>query len=167
MQIDRESLDREACEHIFVSGGTAVGNVLQAYKARAGQWWWLLVVELDGYYATCSFGSLLPYLAGKTSHIVHNIGDCAVCSGMNPLLWSDTETLVGQVLNNKAITSRLVSELPLKELPVIDLGRVDMDNREYWGPWFASSARGYTENGAFLGVVVDRMRGELDDIPEF
>ena len=168
MQFDREFVQNYGSEHIFVPGATPVGGVLRTYQERAGQWWWLLVADLQGSYATCSFGSLLPYLAGETAHIVHNIGDCAICSGMDPVLWNDTGTLLERVLMDKAATSRVVSDLPLRELPVIDIqNKKDMDDREYWEPWFASQVRGYTENGVFLGVYVERMRGEEGGMPDF
>ena len=52
-----------------------VEEVLRAYLKHKGQWWWLLVSEIEGTYRVCSFGSLLPYLTGRTPHIVHNIGE--------------------------------------------------------------------------------------------
>jgi hypothetical protein len=73
-----------------------LSRIRPAYDARVvnppyqqegiSHWWWLLTTEIEGAYYVCLFGSLLPYLTGRTAHIVHNIGDCAVCSGMDPLL---------------------------------------------------------------------------------
>jgi hypothetical protein len=71
-------------------------------------------------------------------------------------------------LQDEAATSRKVTELPLMKLPVIDIQlKKSMDAREYWGPWFASRVRGYTDKGVFLGVYVERMRGEADGMSAF
>ncbi len=167
MEISREFVQEYGSEHILVPGTAQVGEALQAFRDRGGKWWWLLVVELSGSYATCSFGSLLPYLAGETPHIVHNIGDCAICSGMDPMFWRDSEALLERVLGAQASISRCCSDLPLRTLPVIDIRRKDMDNQEVWGPWSGSNVRGYIEDGAFLGVYVERMRDSMDGMPKF
>jgi len=86
-------------EYLHFPSSASVGDVLQAYVDRNAQWWWLLTTEIAGEHYVCSFGSLLPYLTGRTPHIVHNIGDCAVCSGIGPRLWRGTGALVEEALH--------------------------------------------------------------------
>ncbi len=52
-------------DYLHFPGSATVGEVLQAYVEREGQWWWLLIAETEGEFSVCSFGSLLPYLTGR------------------------------------------------------------------------------------------------------
>jgi hypothetical protein len=122
---------------------------------------------VDGSYRVCSFGSLLPYLTDRTERIVHNIGDCALCSSMDPLVWRDTGWLVDEALADEVICFRRVADLPMAELPTVEAE--DLDGGPAWR-WLARHnlrACGITENGALTAVEVLVMRGEPGDVPEF
>ena len=57
---------------------------------------------------------------GEHVRIVRNIGDCGLCSGMDPVLWKRTRELVEEALADEAICSRSVSDLPVAELPIVE-----------------------------------------------
>jgi hypothetical protein len=114
----------ETLDYIYAPAGMMVGAALRAYLERGAQWWWLLITRVNGAYRAGTFGSLLPYLAGKTDHIVHTIGDCVICSGLDPLLWTDTDELVDAVLADPAVRARQISDLPLLVLEPVDLATV-------------------------------------------
>ncbi len=153
-------------DYIQVAANATIGQALRCYVEREGQWWWLLITEVDGEYRVCSFGSLLPYLTGHTSHIVHKIGDCAICSGMDPVLWRDTGPLVEEALPDEAICSRLVGDLPMASLPIIDAKAakelpVGLRHMTF-GPVVAM-----VEDGAVTAVEVEVMRGDPGGLPNF
>jgi hypothetical protein len=143
-------------DYLHFSSSATIGEVLRAYLDRQGQWWWLLTTEMEGQYFVCSFGSLLPYLTGRTTHIVHSIGHCPVCSSMDPVVWRDTGALVEEALADQATCSRLVSDLPMAELPVAEAENV---NR--------FQASGVIENGVFCGVYVPLYMGVPGGPPDF
>lgn len=157
-------------DYVLFPGSATVGEVLRAYLERSANWWWLLVADLDGAHGICSFGSLLPYLTGRTSHIVHNIGDCPICTAMDPVLWSDTGPLVHEALADPAICARTVADLPLADLPV--LAEEEMDTID-WAAWHRAgrpwpSTRGVTREGIFVGVYRDQvMKGPMGGMPDF
>jgi hypothetical protein len=142
-------------DFLHVPASATVGQVLRTYLDRQGQWWWLLTTEMDGQYYVCSFGSLLPYLTGRTSHIVHRMGHCPICGGMDPMMWQDTGALVEEAVADVAARSRLVSDLPMAELPVVEAGT------ETYG------ATGVMENGVLCGVDIPQMKGGLGGMPAF
>ena len=155
-------------DYLHVSGSATVEQVLRACMDRQAQWWWLLITEVEGEYYVCSLGSLLPYLTGRTPHIVHSIGDCAVCSGMDPLLWRDTGALVEEVLADVAARSRLVSDLPMAKLPVIEAKNLE-SQVEFWLARQGLRAGGVTEDGVLCGVYVLQTLGDPagSGLPDF
>lgn len=154
-------------DYLQMPGDATIEEVLRAYLDRKGRWWWLLVTETEGQYYVCSFGSLLPYLTGRTPHIVHNIGDCGICSGMDPVLWRDTGALVDEALADEAICSRSVSDLPMAELPTVEAGTMKGLALGLWLGKQGSRVGGMTKNGAFYGMYVERMRGDPGGLPDF
>jgi len=153
-------------DYLHFPGSVTIEEVLQAYLDRDGQWWWLLVTEREGENYICSFGSLLPYLTGRTPHIVHSIGDCAICSSMDPLLWSDTGVLVEEALADEGICRRLVSSLPMAELPVVDVQSMEESQIEI-RLVIAGNVCGVMKNGVLCGVHILQMKGDLGGLPDF
>jgi len=152
-------------DYLHFPASATIEDVLRTYRERDAHWWWLLTTEIEGTYYVCSFGSLLPYLTGRTPHIVHNIGDCAICSGIDPLLWQETDALVAEALADGAIGSRLVSGLPLAELPVVAVE----ETKDPWDiSWYTGRrATGVLENGALCGVGINQVKGDLGGLPDF
>ena len=142
-------------DFLHVPATATVGQVLRTFLDRQGQWWWLLTTEVKGQHYICSFGSLLPYLTGRTPHIVHSIGRCPVCGGMDPVLWRETGALVEETLADAATCSRLVADLPMAELPVVEAGTE------------VHPGTGVTENGVLCGVDIVQMKGDLGGMPAF
>jgi len=141
-------------DHLHFPGSATVGQVLRAYLDHDAQWWWFLTTEREGEYFVCTFGSLLPYLTGRTPHIVHNIGDCPICSGMDPLLWQQTGTLAEEALAKPTICARRVAELPMAELPVVDIRDTKRDDFWFWlwSQGKGTRVYGVMENGVLSGV---------------
>ena len=154
-------------DYLHFPGSAAIEEVLHAYVDRQCQWWWLLTTEMGGEYAVCSFGSLLPYLTGRTSHIVHSIGDCPVCSSVDPVLWRDTGALVEEVLADVAGRARLVSDLPMAELPIIEAETIKGTRIGFWLMEQGLRACGVAENGVLCGVYVLQYRGDPGGLPDF
>ena len=151
-------------QHFLVFPPSAtVGGVLRTYRERGCQWWWFLITQVDGQYRVCSFGSLLPYLTDRTPHIVHAIGGCPICSGVDPLLWTGTGALVEEALADPAICARIVGELPLAELPVREAETMELDpsDPEFWRWRYWGSTYGVTENGVLTGVSILQELGGL------
>lgn len=142
-----------------------VGQALRTCQERRSQWWWLLVTEIEGAYRVCSLGSLLPYLTGRTSHIVHRLGDCAFCSGLDPLLWRDSGALLKEALADEKICSRLLSELPLAELPAVEVEDIAQLNVSLVG--HGSQGCAVTQNGVLRGVYVPQEMKALGGPPDF
>lgn len=61
-------------EFLHFPPDATIGEVLSAYRRRKAQWWWFLTTSVDDEYFVCTFSSLLPYLTGRTDHIVHRPG---------------------------------------------------------------------------------------------
>jgi hypothetical protein len=112
----------------------------------------LLLAELRGEFSTCSFGSLLPYLGGRSPQIKPNIGDCAICSGLDPVFWEHTGALVQEALADEATCARLVSELPLLRLPIVKVEEIKGPQAKPWPPGADGRAWGLMESGIFRGV---------------
>lgn len=125
-----------------------VGEVLEAYVDRQANYWWLLISGKADEYFVCSFGSLLPYLTGRTDHIVHDIGHCTICSGMDTLLWQDTGLLVEEALADKGICGRLLAELPMAALRT-------------------TAVTLYHKDGRITGIDYPQMKGDLGGPPSF
>ncbi len=152
-------------DYLHFPASATIEDVLRTYRDRDAHWWWLLTTEIEGAYYVCSFGSLLPYLTGRTPHIVHNIGDCPICSGIDPLLWQETDALVEEALADRTICSRLVSELPLAELPVVAVEETK-EPRDI--PWYIGQrATGVIENGVLCGVGIIQFMSDLGRPPDF
>ena len=154
-------------DYLQFPGSATVGEVLRAYVDRECEWWWLLIAETEGGYKVCSFGSLLPYLTGRTPHSVHSIGECPVCTGLDPLLWRATGTLVEEALGNTAACSRLVSDLPMAQLPAIDDNSADEARIGFWLMGQRLRACAVTEKGVVCGVYVMQYMGVPGALPEF
>jgi hypothetical protein len=154
-------------DYMHFPGSSTIGQVLQAYRDRKAEWSWLLVAETEGQFSVCSFGSLLPYLTGRTEHIVHNIGDCAICCSMDPVLWKDTGRLVSEALADAEIRSRRVADLPMAELQVVEAHRKDESSSEWYRRRSFSRVAGVAENGVLIAVDVQRYRGDSGGLPRF
>jgi hypothetical protein len=154
-------------DYLQFPASATIGEILRAYVERQAQWWWLLIRETAGQYSVCSFGSLLPYLTGRTEHIVHNIGDCAICCGIDPMLWQDTSALVEEALADTAICSRLLADLPIADLPTIEAGGMDESARGAWLVMNRLRACGVTENGMLCGVEILQYMGVPGGLPDF
>jgi hypothetical protein len=154
-------------DYLQFPGSTAVAEALRAYADRQGQWWWLLVAESEGQFSVCSFGSLLPYLTGRTDHIVHSIGDCVVCGGMAPMLWRDTGALLEEALADEANGSRALAHLPMAKLPTIEASEMDERARNVWMLRQRLRVCGVTEDGLLRGVDIMQMLGIPGGMPEF
>jgi hypothetical protein len=153
------------CVHL--PAGTTVGQALRAFQERQSQWWWLLVTEFEGEYRVCSLGSLLPYLTGRTSHIVHRIGDCVICSGLDPLLWRDSGALLKEALADRDTCSRLLSDLPMAELPAIEHEGLTEGVLSFWLMRRGSRACAVTENGVLRGVYIEQELKAPGGPPDF
>ena len=153
-------------DFIHMQGNATIDEVLGAYLDRDGQWQWLLVVEEKSKYFVCTFGSLLPYLVGKTPHIVHHVGECVICSAMDPLFWSETNLLVESVIEDQKIGEQLVSELPLAELPIVDDPNKELDIIKTMMMQKARAC-GIRTGGVMSGVYILQFRGSFDKPPQF
>jgi hypothetical protein len=165
MPLNIEQIQELSTPHVLLSSDATVGDAVRACVHRKGQWWWVLVVQDGEQYGICSYGSLLPYLTGRTPHIVHNVGDCAICSGMDSLLWRETGSLVDEVMADEDICARRLSELPTAPLRTVAAEEINEDRL------FATLGRlgpavGLTLDGAWAGVHVVRTR-DLGGIPAF
>ena len=158
------SLDKD---YLHFSGTATMEEDLRAYVDREAKWFWLLTTERDGQCYVCSFGSLLPYVTGRTPHIVHNIGDCPICSSMDPQLWQDTDALVEEALADAAICQRRVADLPMADLPVVDVSDVQESERDMWLFRHADRVCGVLEDGVLTAMYEVRMRGDVGEMPSF
>ena len=165
MPLSTEMTERLSTKYVFLPADATVGDAMRAYILRKGLWWWVLVVQDGDQYGICSYGSLLPYLTGRTPHIVHNVGDCATCSGMDPLLWRETDSLIDEVMANEDSCARRLSELPMSLLRTMATEEMDED-RVFMTLGRLGPAVGLTLGGALAGVHVERMR-DLGGIPAF
>jgi len=147
-------------------GRATIEEVLRGYLDQDADWWWMLVAETEGEFLICTFGSLLPYLVGKTPHIVHSIGDCALCTAMEPLFWTETGRLVEKVLADQKVSSRLVSELPMAELPVVDDPQQEFEIMQTMMMQKASAC-GVRTGGVLSGVYILQTKGDLSEPPQF
>lgn len=154
---------------VLLAASATVEVALHAWAEREGVWFWLLVVHGPAGYRVCSFGSLLPYLTGRTPHIVHVIGDCPICGALDPVLWRDTGQLAQAALADPAICARPLAELPLADLPVIEVEPGSDWQWDYRLLRPGMRVVGLLENGALRRVHVDPMRDALGlpGVPEF
>ena len=165
MPLRTEQIQNVSTPHILLPSDATVGDAVRSFAHRKGQWWWVLVVQNGEQYGICSYGSLLPYLTGRTPHIVHNVGDCAICSGMDPLLWQKTDSLVDEVMVDKSICARRLSELPVASLRIVAAEQID-ENRLFVTLGHLGPVVGLTLDGILTGVYVERTR-DLGGIPAF
>lgn len=156
--------------HVVYPGQTPIGVVVEDYLNNDWDYFWLLVTERENGYGYCSFGSLLPYLVGRTEHIIHHEGECIICSGLDPVFWLDPERLIPQVLEDKAISSRLVGDLPLADLLVIDVQGESLSREafkaavyDYW-----QEVVGVSLNGELKVIRILKVKSlEMDARPRF
>ena len=153
-------------DFIQARGSDTIEKIIQIFADREGQWWWLLVAEVAGQHYVCSFGSLLPYLAGKTPHIVHQIGECALCMGVDPIFWTETNLLLKSVLEDQQMGQRKVSDLPLAKLPVVDNPSEEAEIVESMRMGKANAC-GVREAGVLRYVYVVQVKGNLGGAPHF
>jgi hypothetical protein len=97
------------------------------------------------------------------AHIVHAIGSCPICSGVDPLLWTGTGALVEEALAEPAVCGRIVGELPPAELPVREAGAPALhpSDPESWRQRRLGTTYGVTENGFRVGVSIVQELGGL------
>jgi len=153
-------------DFIQTHSSATIEEILQIYAEREGQWWWLLVAEVAGEHYVCSFGSLLPYLAGKTPHIVHQIGECALCMGMDPIFWTETNLLLKSVMEDQQMGQRPVSDLPLAVLPMVDNPSEESEIVETMLRGEANAC-GVRDDGVLRGVYIIQVKGNLGEAPQF
>ena len=152
--------------YLFFPGSATLEEVLRAYRQRRASWTWMLVTERRGVHFICTFGSLLPYLTGRTPHIVHRNGNSAPCCRVDPMLWRKTEPLVEEALADPAIRLRLVRNLPMAELPVVDKG-APADQPFEVRLVSAGQVCGVTERGRLCGLHLMPMHSQLTPLPAF
>jgi hypothetical protein len=148
-------------DYLCFPGSTTVGKVLRTYVRRQCDWWWVLIADAEGEHTICSFGSLLPYLTGRTPHIVHSVGHCPVCSGLDPLLWRDTGTLVQKALRSWRTRIRRISDLPMAPLPVAELKATQGPDFHLWLVEQGTNIYGVAESGVLCGVNIPQTMGGL------
>ncbi len=161
MPIDPKALNPQVFCYLLYPSTASVGDILTAYKEQNGKFWWVLVSQSGAQFHVCTFGSLLPYLAGQTPHIVHDFVTCALCGGLSPIFWQETAGFVEETLSNPATCARNLADLPMLELETVDAD--SMDTREFHN-FVARRSRsriaGVTRGGdQFIGFYADRMRG--------
>ena len=154
-------------DFVHCEGSATIGDALRAYLDQDGQWWWLLIAEIEGECFVCSFGSLLQYLTGRTPHILHTIGDSAICSGIDPLLWANADALVKDVLADATVCSRTVSGLPMAALPIVEAEKAEGHPIGSWPMGKGERACGVTENGVLSGVYIPQTRDAPAGLPGF
>jgi hypothetical protein len=156
-------------DYLHFPSTATIEQVLHAYLHRPAQWWWLLISDTDAKHRVCSFGSLLPYLTGRTPHIVHNLGDCPVRLGMDPLLWVQTAALVEEALADAAVCRRRLSDLPMARFPHIEA--VELEELGLSVPvWLmgqGSRAGCVTEDGVVREVFVLQYMGDPSGLPPY
>ena len=92
---------------------------------------------------------------------MHKIGDCPICSAIDPLLWQDTGSLVEEALADSVICARTLAGLPMAELPTVDA--VDADGTGL----LLGSVWAVLERGVVAEVYVIQMKGDLGGMPSF
>ena len=147
-----------ASRHLFFPGRATVGEILRAYQPQQKQpdgFWLLLVVWAGGEFHVGSFSSLLPYLTGRTPHVVHDVGECK-CGRQGMYRW---EELLNEALSNPAVCARPASDLPLLKLPTVERDRMTSKEFDAWVQSRAPAPCGVTENGVFYGLDLSPYRG--------
>ena len=98
---------------------------------------------------------------------MYNIGDCGLCSGMGLVLWRDTGALVEEARADGATCSRLVSDLPMAELPIVEGETMKGRAIGLWIRKLGSRVCGITKKGSLRRMYVERMRGDSGGLPDF
>ena len=145
-------------DFLHFPGNASIAEPLQVYQDKPCQWFWLLLIESNGSFKVCSFGSLLPYITGRMPDIAHNIGDCPICSGMDPLLFAETDALVAEALADPAIRSLLLRELPAADCPIIAKEDMEIAGSEAWLLSMSSRVCAVTTGGNLSDVSYQQMR---------
>jgi hypothetical protein len=154
-------------DYLYFPDRATVGQVLQACQGQHSQGSTLLVTKVEGAYRICSLGSLLPYLTGQTPHIVHRLGDCPICSGLDPLVWQNVAALLTEALADVNICSRLLSHLPLAQIPVIEATRLAEEGIVSKLAGLGFTACAVTDNGTLCGVYIMQQMRSLGGLPAF
>lgn len=154
-------------DYLYFPASTTVGQALQACQQRNVPGSSLLVTQVEGAYRICSLGSLLPYLTGRTPHIIHRHGDCPICSGLIPLQWQDTAALLKEALADANTCSRLLPDLPLAGIPHIEATRLAEEGIAAKLAGLGFRACAVTENGVLCGVLTILQERSLGGAPDF
>lgn len=140
-------------DYLYFPASTTVGQALQACQAQDVPGPSLLVTQVEGAYRICSLGSLLPYLTGRTPHIVHGHGDCPICSGLIPPQWQDTAALLAEAFADADACSRLLPDLPLAGIPRIEATRLAEEGIAAQLAGLGFRACAVTQDGVLCGVL--------------
>lgn len=140
--------------YIFVPAEATVTEALCAYLDREANWWWFLVTRKEDAYAVCSFGSLLPYLTGKTPHIVHMPDACPICSGVDPVYWGNTTEQVEEALAMPGVRARQVGDLPMAPMYTITVEEYDREHApiSLWEQRLHSNPYGITDSARLISI---------------
>jgi hypothetical protein len=147
--------------------GATVGQVLLACQQGSCQGSTLLMTFIEEQYRICTLGSLLPYLLGRTPHIVHRHGECPVCTGLDPLIWRDTTALLQQALADGDVCSRTLPDLPLAAIPMIEAGKLQEAGTAARLAGLGFRACAVTENGLLRGVHIIQQTMTRGGPPDF
>ena len=147
-------------DYIFVPAEATVTEALCAYLDRDANWWWYLITRKEDAFTICSFGSLLPYLTGKTPHIVHMPDDCPICSGLDTIFWTDTAQQVEAALADPEVRTRRVGDLPMAPLYTITIEEYDEHQApvSLWSQGLPSNPYGIVDGERLVHVNYEQMR---------
>jgi hypothetical protein len=115
--------------------------------------------------------SACAWLHARTDNIgsvpVAGGGKSAICSAIDPDLWTETDLLVVEALADPAICERLVSDLPMADLPVVDRVTTAESQIPLEVMMQGSRVCGLREKGVLSGVQVEQLKGDLAGLPGF
>jgi hypothetical protein len=154
-------------DYLYFPASATVGQVLRACQEHRSPGSTLLLTRAEGAFAMCSLGSLLPYLTGRTPHIVHRHGECPICSALYPMVWRDTAALLTEALASVDVCSRLLSHLPLAGIPAIEAKRLAEDGVASKLAQIGFRACAVTDNGAPCGVYIIAETRTLGGLPDY
>lgn len=157
--------------YVFVPADATVTEALCAYLDREADWWWFLITRQDGGYRVCSFGSLLPYLTGRTPHIVHLPDACPICTGMDPVYWGNTTEQVTEALALPSLRARRVGDLPMATMYTITVDEYDREHApiSLWNQRLHSNPYGITDGSRLVAINYEQTRdmGLGGSVPAF
>jgi len=154
-------------DFLYFPEQATVGQALQACEEQHTPGASLLVTRVEGAYRICSLGSLLPYLTGHTPHIVHRLGECPICSGLDRHLWQDTAALLSEARADAQVRERLLSDLPLAQIPVLEARRLAEPGIAAKLAEIGFRACAVTEDGVLCGIYLVPETKTLGGLPSF